>query len=182
MASLETRLKLLMVAGLAGSPTAYRQLLEASARRLRSYFARRVGADCADLEDLVQETLIAVHRRRQSYDRSLPFTAWLHAIARYKLIDHFRRRGVRYQVPLEDAEAFPAPDDGDACLAAIDVKRLLAELPAKHRLSIQLTRIDGYSSREAADLTGRSSSAVKVDVHRGMKRLMAKVNGGDADD
>jgi RNA polymerase sigma-70 factor (ECF subfamily) len=182
VAFVESRLKLLMVAGLAGSPTAYRQLLEASARRLRRYFARRVGADCADLEDLVQETLIAIHRRRTSYDQSLPYTAWLHAIARYKLIDHLRRRGVGNAVPLDEAEAIAAADDSAACLAAIDVERLLAELPEKHRFSIRLTRLDGYSSLEAADLTGRTASAVKIDVHRGMKRLMAKVNGEHADD
>src|SRR3546814_12918746 len=71
-----------MVAGLAGNAEAYHQLLEAVAQRLRVYFTRRAGADCADLEDLVQETLIAIHRKRASYDRTLPFTAWLHAIGR----------------------------------------------------------------------------------------------------
>src|SRR3546814_11915938 len=87
-----------MVAGLAGNAEAYHQLLEAVAQRLRVYFTRRAGADCADLEDLVQETLIAIHRKRASYDRTLPFTAWLHAIARYKLIDHLRQHGVRKHV------------------------------------------------------------------------------------
>src|SRR3546814_17944606 len=99
-----------MVAGLAGNAEAYHQLLEAVAQRLRVYFTRRAGADCADLEDLVQETLIAIHRKRASYDRTLPFTAWLHAIARYKLIDHLRQPGVRQHVPLATAGGNAAAD------------------------------------------------------------------------
>lgn len=170
-----------MVAGLAGNPTAYCQLLEASSRRLRSYFARRLGADYADLEDLVQETLVAIHRRRESYDRALPFTAWLHSIARYKLIDHLRKRGIRNQVSIDDAGDIVAPDEFDACLAAIDVERLLADLPHKHRRSIRMMRIDGYSVVEAAAITGQSPSGVKAGVHRGIRRLMARVAGAHAD-
>src|SRR3546814_10391264 len=112
-----------MVAGLAGNAEAYHQLLEAVAQRLRVYFTRRAGADCAALEDLVQEMLIAIHRKRASYDRMLPLTAWLYAIARYKLLDHMRQHGVRKTVPLEtegeiaDAEVF------EACLTAAEAEK-----------------------------------------------------------
>lgn len=173
MDSEETRLKLLMLAGLAGDAEAQRRLLQGVSKRLRNYFSRRLGVDHSELEDLVQETLIAIHRRRRSFDPALPFTAWLHAIARYKLIDFFRRRGVRNQVPLEDVEN---PDDAlEACLAAADVERLLEQLPKKHRQSIQLTRIEGHSTAEAAEITGQSVSGVKVSVHRGIKLLIARV-------
>src|SRR3546814_801138 len=171
-----------MVAGLAGNAEAYHQLLEAVAQRLRVYCTRRAGADCADLEWLVQETLIAIHRKRASYDRTLPFTAWLHAIARYKLIDHLRQHGVRKHVPLETAGEIAAADDFEACLAAADVEKLLQALPEQRRLSIRLTRIEGYSSAEVAAMTGRSPSAVKISVHRGIKRLMARVKGSHDDD
>lgn len=166
-----------MIAGLAGDSEAYRRLLQAVAQRLRTYFARRIGADCADLEDLVQETLVAIHRRRVSYDQALPFTSWLHAIARYKLIDHLRKQQVRRHVPLDTEREIAASDDLEAFLASADVDRLLEELPEKHRQSIKLTRIEGYSVAEAAAMTGRSQSAVKVSVHRGIKRLMARVKG-----
>ena len=166
-----------MLAGLSGSAAAYRRLLEAAATRLRAYFARRLGGDCPDVEDLVQETLIAIHQRRESYDRSLPFTAWLHAIARYKLIDHLRRRGVRKLVSLEDAEEVAASDEGEALLASVDVERLLKELPEKYQLSIRMTRIEGRSVAETAAVTGQSPSGVKIGVHRGIKRLMARVRG-----
>ena len=178
----ETQLKMLMAAGLAGNATAYRHLLEAAAVRLIGYYARRLGADCADLEDLVQDTLVAIHNRRESYDQALPFTAWLHSIARYKLIDHLRKQGIRKQVSIDDIGDIAATDEFEACLASADVERLLAELPEKHRLSIQLTRIQGHSAVETAAITGQTLSAVKTNVHRGMKRLMARVKGRSADD
>ena len=88
---LEAKLRALMIAGLSGHSGAYRTLLSLSAERLRSYFGRRLAGREYDVEDLVQETLIAVHRKRATYDQSLPFTAWLHGIARYRLIDFLRR-------------------------------------------------------------------------------------------
>lgn len=178
MDSLEARLKKLMVAGLAGNAAAHERLLEAAAHRLRAYFGWRLGTDCADVEDLVQETLFVIHRRRASYDRALPFTAWLHAIARYKLIDHLRKRGVRKLVPLEDMDEIAASNDFEASLAAADVERLLACLPEKHRRSIQLTRIEGHSVFETAAMTDQSPAGVKTSVHRGIKRLMARVKSG----
>lgn len=171
-----------MIAGLAGDSDAYVELLQAVAQRLRAYFARRIGSDCADVEDLVQETLIAMHRRRASYDRALPFTAWLHAVARYKLIDHLRSQGIRGQVPLDPSREFATAGGLEVSLSAADVERLLGELPAEQRRSIRLTRIQGYSIAEAAAMTGRSRSAVKVDVHRGIKRLMARVRGRNDQD
>lgn len=175
MDSVEVQLKVLMLAASSGDRKAYEQLLASSAVRLRSYFGRRLGRDAADVEDLVQETLMAIHQRRASYDPSLPFTAWLHAIAYYKLVDHYRRTGVRAHVPLDEAEELIAADTLGPAIAAADVDRLLADLPPKQREAIQLTRIEGYSVSEAAGLTGQSDSGIKVSVHRGVKRLMSKV-------
>ncbi len=98
----EADLKLLMVAGMAGDGRAQSALLSSCAVRLRAYFARRLAGRDHDVEDLVQDTLIAIHTRRESYDPALPLTAWLYGIARYKLIDHFRRNGIRATVPIDD--------------------------------------------------------------------------------
>ncbi len=168
---------MLMLAGLSGDAAAYRQLLASSANRLRQYFGRRLGAGAAEVEDLVQETLLAVHQKRDSYNRSLPFTAWLHAIARYKLIDHYRRQGVRQAVPVDDIEDLASPDTIEPALAAYDIEGLMEKLPEKHRVAIQLTKIEGYSVSEASAMSGQSESAIKVGVHRGMKNLMAHVKG-----
>ena len=103
MEELEQQLKPLMLMGLAGDSAAQHQLLERCAERLRDYYRRRLPDREHDVEDLVQESLIAIHSRRASYDTQRPFTAWLHAIARYKLADHLRAHYRRRTVPLADA-------------------------------------------------------------------------------
>ncbi|MFN3522938.1 MAG: sigma-70 family RNA polymerase sigma factor [Phenylobacterium sp.] len=179
MTAVEDRLKSLMLRGLDGDAAAQRDLLSELAGLLRRYYGRRLGDGAADLEDLVQETLIAVHTRRASYDRAQPFTAWAYAVARYKLIDHYRRRRVRASAPLEDADALFAPDESEAATASRDVERLLSALPPKQREAIRLTRLQGLSVAEAAEVSGQSESAVKVGVHRGLKTLMARLRGRD---
>jgi len=172
----EARLKEWMLASLAGDGAAYRMLLSALTRHLRAYYARRLTHK-ADAEDLVQETLIAIHTKRASYDPALPFTAWLHAIARYKLIDHFRKAGVRRTLPLEDAASVMADGDSEAAEAARDVEQLLAKLPENRRALIRHVKLDGLSTAEAAAKTGLTESAVKVGVHRSLRKLAQIVRG-----
>jgi RNA polymerase sigma-70 factor (ECF subfamily) len=174
---LETRLKALMIAGLAGDGRAQEALLSGCANRLRQYYARRLPGREADVEDLVQDTLMVIHKRRESYDHALPFTAWLHAIARYKLIDFFRRCRVRETLPIDDVADFSIDDEGTATMARIDIERLLAALPAKHAEAIRLTRIDGLSVKEAAAQSGQSEPSIKVGVYRGLHRLMNALQG-----
>lgn len=177
MKEIEAELRTLMIASLSGDKAAYRQLLRSSADRIRKYFSRRLGTGAAEVEDLVQETLMAIHQRRGSYDKSQPYTAWLHAIARYKLIDYYRRNAVRKTVSVNDFEDFLVGDTVEQAMAAHDVADLLSRLPGKQRDAIQLTRIDGYSVAEASAVSGQSESAIKVGVHRGMKKLLALVRG-----
>jgi len=168
----ETRLRQLMLAGLDGDAAAHRALLEAVAQMLRGYYRRRMGASAAEAEDLVQETLIAVHTRRASYDPAYPVTAWIHAIARYRLIDHWRRtkrRGIA--VPIDDAsELFTAPS-ADEVDARFDASVLLAKLPPKQRDAIRLVKLEEKTVREAAALTGWGESDIKISIHRGLKTL-----------
>ena len=177
--SVEVQLKVLMLAGLGGDAQAHELLLRAVAVRLRFYFARRIGRDSPDVEDLVQETLIAIHRRRESFDPALPFTSWMHAIARYKLIDHYRRIGRRGHLPLDEIDEPAASDVIGPALAAADVDKLLAGLSEKHQAAIRLTRLEGFSVDEASRMTGQSPSAIKIGVHRGLKRLAERVRGVD---
>ena len=171
-----------MLAALAGDRGAYARLLTELGEALRRYFERRLK-DAAEAEDLVQETLLAVHTRRATYEPARPFTAWAYAIARYKLIDHLRRRRARPTTPLDDNvhELF-APDDHEAAMAGADLERLMHDLPETQRQAIRDTKLEGLSSAEAAARAGVAEGAVKVRVHRGLKALAAKVRGGpDAD-
>lgn len=172
-----------MLASLAGDASAYRALLIAMRARLSPFIARRLGRDVSEVEDLVQETLIAIHTKRATYDPGQPFTAWAYAIARYKLVDHFRRTGRRAAVPLEDAGELFAADDRLATDARLDTERLLQDLTPRSRDLIEGVKLKGWSTEEAAARTGMSPSAVKVAVHRGIQRLAAKVRSqGRADD
>jgi RNA polymerase sigma-70 factor (ECF subfamily) len=170
----EALLKELMLRGLAGDADAHRSLLAALAVLLRGYHRRRLAGDAADVEDLVQETLIAVHERRHTFDPTQPFTAWAYALARYKLIDHLRRSRLRVTFALDDFDdLFEAEDDRAARDAGRDVDTLLSQLPPAQSAAIRMTRIEGYSVQEAAAQTGQSESSIKVGVHRGLKKLAA---------
>jgi RNA polymerase sigma-70 factor (ECF subfamily) len=79
--------------------------------RLRAYYRNRLGAGCSDAEDLVQETLIAIHARRATFDRARLFTPWAYAMARSKLVDYLRRSRVRAAVSMDDCEEFFAMDE-----------------------------------------------------------------------
>jgi RNA polymerase sigma-70 factor (ECF subfamily) len=124
----------------------------------------------------VQETLISVHTRRASYDRARPFTAWLYAVARYRMIDHYRRR--RLSVPIEDVDDVLVAEGFEEALSAhMDVDRLLNALSPKQARAIRDTHLDGKSIAEAAAGAGIGESDVKVSVHRGMKAIVNRIRG-----
>ncbi len=132
-----------------------------------------------DIEDMVQETLLAIHLQRSTFDASLPVSAWVHAIARHKLVDLWRRRGRRESLhdsldEMDDASHPVATQEG---LAHRDIERLLRQLPVAQRDAIVMIKIEGLSVAEASARTGVSISALKVQVHRGLKRLSAVVKG-----
>src|SRR5205085_2312906 len=132
------------------------------------------GRSATEAEDLVQETLMALHARRHTYDPTQPFTPWLYAIARYKLIDFLRRtRASSATVPLEDVDGLTAHADASASESSLDIDRLLEALPPKMRSIIRYMKLEGLSVAETAAQTRMSESAVKVSVHRGLKALSA---------
>lgn len=171
----ELRLHGLFVRGLEGDNAAYRGFLQDSAGRLRAFLRRRLQRWPDAVEDLVQESLLAIHNQRHTYDPAAPLTSWMHAIARYKLIDWMRRHGRReaLDTTLDDAGELIAGSDSDhdAATAGRDLAVLLATLPDKQRLAIVATRLDGLSVREAAAQLGLSEADIKVSVHRGLKTL-----------
>ena len=169
MIAAETQYRDWMVAALAGDGTAYRRLLAALTGHLRAYFSRRAGPAVA--EDLVQETLIAIHSRKATYDPGQPLTAWVYGIARYKLIDEYRREKRRASVPLDEAPELFAQDEAEAASARRDVTKLLARLPEGKRRLVEAIKLDGQSVADTAAATGLSESAVKVNVHRAVKSL-----------
>ena len=177
----EDRLRDLMVRGLAGDSAAYHAFLKELSAHLRAFLRRRLARLPDEVEDLVQETLLAVHNQRHTYEPDQPLTAWVHAIARYKLVDLLRRRSGREAMndPLDDELALFATSDAEAADARRDLAKLLERLPERQRLPIQYMKLEGLSVIETARATGMSASAVKVGVHRGLKALAAMIGGGD---
>lgn len=177
----ESVLKPLWLRAQLGDEAAYRQSLALLATRLRGYLKRRLSGWPDEVEDLVQETLLALHLQRGTYDPTLPVSAWALAIARHKLVDLWRRRGRRDDLhdPIDgvDEQLLAAePDDGGA---RRDLLVLLEELPQAQRQAIVLTKLQGLSVAEAASHTGATPSAIKVQVHRGLKRLASLVRSDD---
>ena len=173
MTANEAHLRGLLVRGLDGDATAYRTFLQALATHLRAFLRGRLTRWPDEVEDLVQETLLAVHNQRHTYDVGQPLTAWIHAIARYKRVDALRRRAGRESLndPLDEESQIFAASDTDAADARRDVAKLLDKLPDRQRLPIVYTKLEGRSVVETAQLCGMSEAAVKVNVHRGLKAL-----------
>lgn len=175
----EQQLQGLLIRGLDGDAVAYRAFLKALADHLRGFLRRRLASRLGEVEDLVQEVLLAVHNARASYRAEQPATAWVYAIARYKLADYFRMfaRHEGLHDPIDDEAAIFAYEDREQAEAVRDVEKLLATLPDKQRLPIMYVKLEGHSVAEAAKMTGLSESAVKVGVHRGLKALAARIRG-----
>src|SRR5258708_3149299 len=122
----EAELKDLMKAGLRGDSAAYGTLLDRLSRHLRAYYKGklvRIGRTAAEAEGLVQETLMAIHAQRHTYDPAELLMPWVYAIARYKLIDHLRRnRASLADVPLDNAGELAARDDHVGAESAHDIQ------------------------------------------------------------
>jgi len=179
MPSNEERLRGLLMRGLDGDSAAYHVFLRELSAHLRAFLRKRLTRLPGEVEDLVQESLLAVHNQRHTYDPRQPLTAWVFALARYKLIDLLRRRSRTDLLhdPLEQEGDLLAASDNEAADARRDIFKLLSELPERHRLPIIYVKLEGLSVAEAAKRTGMSESAVKIGVHRGLKVLAAKVRG-----
>ena len=178
-ASSESQLRTSLIQGLGGDAGAYHDFLKVLTGHLRAYFRRRLFQRPDDVEDLVQETLLAVHNKRHTSDADQPLTAWIHAIARYKFIDLLRAHSAREDLndPLDDELLLFSEMTHDAFEAKKDVEKLLMELPERQRLPIVHVKLEGLSVAETANRTGMSESAIKVGIHRGLKALAEKIRG-----
>lgn len=160
-----------MAAAQDGDAAAYHMLLSAVAVWLRRYFARRLPP--AQVDDAVQEVLIALHEKRHTYDPGRPFLVWLAAIARYKWIDALRAMKARAAEVLD--EDIPVDDHGEAVANAWLLERLLGRLKPAQSVAISLVKLKGLTVEEASAATGQSAALVKVNIHRGLRRLAALI-------
>ncbi|MFT5533602.1 MAG: RNA polymerase sigma-70 factor (ECF subfamily) [Burkholderiaceae bacterium] len=173
----ESRLHALLLQGMAGDAASYRDFLHATSTHLRAFLRHRLSRWPDEVEDLVQESLLAIHNQRLTYDTSVPLTSWMVAITKYKLIDWLRRHARREMRndPMGDEHELFSSADEEAHEAQRDLTILLALLPAQQQAAIRHTKLDGWSVRETAAALDISEASVKVAVHRGLKTLASKL-------
>jgi RNA polymerase sigma-70 factor (ECF subfamily) len=161
-----------MTAAQAGDGHAYEQLLRELDAWLRRYYARRLPGPAAD--DARQDALLAIHAKRHTYAPSRTFAAWVSAIARYKWIDRIRDASRFAALPLDDE--IPIEDHGGAAISAAVMDNLLGRLKPAQACVIRLVKLKGLSIARASGATGQSKALVKINIHRGLKKLAALVS------
>lgn len=164
----------LMRAANAGDADAYRRVLREIAAALRPLVRRglvRAGRSDAEVEDVVQEVLLAVHLKRHTWDSARPIEPWVHAIARYKLVDALRRRAGKFDLPIDDFSETLAAEEERASASGRDVERHLAQLPPGQRAVVHAVAVESVSIADAAARLNMTAGAVRVALHRGLASL-----------
>ena len=171
----------LMRAANTGDADAYQRLLRAIAAALRPVIRRgllRAGRSAADVEDVVQEVLLAVHLKRHTWDSARPVEPWVHAIARYKIVDALRRRTGKPDLSIDDFSETLAAPEPEPSASEVEVEKHLATLPTGQRTVVHAIAVEGASIAEAAERLNMTAVAVRVALHRGLAAL-AKQLGQD---
>lgn len=177
MTDRETEWASLLRAANAGDGRAYARFLHAVTPVLRGLVRSRGRAlDAALHEDVVQEVLLAIHLKRQTWREDAPLLPWLYAIARYKLADAFRRRGAAIHLPLDEVAGELQAPSQDAS-AARDSAALLGRLDARSAAIVRAMSIEGESAAEVGQRLEMSEGAVRVSLHRAMQRMARIVKG-----
>jgi len=167
----------LMRAAIGGDTAAYNRLLTSLAPAIRAVARRglgRAGLAAEEAEDVVQETLLAIHLKRHTWDPSLPLGPWVRAIARNKLIDAMRRRGRRDHVPIDDVVETLASDTAEPTPIPGRLDEHLQSLPDRQQSVVRAISLDGASIRETATRLDMSEGAVRVALHRGLAALSVR--------
>ncbi len=171
---MEQELAELMRAALGGEDVAYAAFLRQVSGLIRSFVRRKLGAGGpAEPEDVLQEVLLALHLKRHTWRASEPILPWVYAIARYKVVDAYRRRGQRVVVDIDDlSDVLAAPEQETA--SERDIERALSSLPAGQRAVVTSISLEGRSIGETANRLTMKETAVRVALHRGLAAIAAK--------
>jgi RNA polymerase sigma factor (sigma-70 family) len=165
-----------MRAAMAGDAIAYRQFLLSVTPHLRAMARSRrrsFHAPEGDVEDVVQEVLLAIHLKRGTWDQSRPIGPWLAAIVRNKLVDALRRHGRHLNVPIEDVIDTLRAEDQSNDLTHHELNALLERLKTQQRDIVQSISVNGCSIQETASRLHMTEGAVRVALHRALKALAA---------
>lgn len=169
-------MEMLLCEALSGSALAYEQFLTLATRHLRRFVTRRVQP--ADIEDVVQEILISIHKARHTYDGKRAVMPWISAIARYRLMDYLRRHYADKQqmkVDISEVEDFLSEDVTESNAMSESINMEIAQLPQRQQKILYLLHTEGFTAKEVGAQLGMKESAVKVAAHRAYKHIKAKL-------
>lgn len=166
----EKELAALLQAAIAGNEKAYAAFLTRTAAIVRGFARRKIVHGGIEPEDIVQETLLAIHTKRHTWITDEPVLPWIYAIARYKLIDAFRKRGRRVEIEIEEIAETVALEVAET-VSARDIARVLDGLAPGQRSIVTAISIDGHSIGETATKFGMTETAVRVALHRGLRAI-----------
>jgi RNA polymerase sigma-70 factor, ECF subfamily len=170
----------LMRAANRGDAKSYHRLLTELAPMLRAVARRgfaRYGVAPEDVEDVVQETLLALHLKRHTWNEAQPLGPWVLAIARNKLVDNLRRRGRRIHLPIDEISDTLAAEEPVGDMNGVDAKRLMDRLKGRQRDIVLAISIEGASARQVAERLGMTEGAVRVALHRSLRSLAKAFRG-----
>lgn len=164
----------LMRAANRGDTPAYHRLLAALAPALRGFTRRaveRASMGVEDVEDIVQDTLLALHLKRHTWDESQPLLPWVRAIARNKMIDTLRRKGGRIHIAIDDLSESLADSQAQDAAQTAEISSAVTTLKQREREIVVAMSLEGASARDLAQRFGMSEGAVRVALHRALKTL-----------
>jgi len=167
----------LMRQSLEGDKRAYAELLQQTARLLRPFLAKRLSFE-SEVDDVLQEILISIHKARHTYDGQRPYKPWAYAIANFRLQDYLRMHyadQLRQAVDISELENNLHEDVTETAISYESISGEVHKLPEKQATILQLMHQDGYTAKEVAEKLGMTESAVKVSAHRAYKVLRRKL-------
>ncbi|NNE38984.1 MAG: sigma-70 family RNA polymerase sigma factor [Gammaproteobacteria bacterium] len=174
----EDSLSSLMYRAQQGDNHAYSVLFTKVTPMLRSFISQKIS-NPDDMEDIVQEILISLHKAGHTYDANRPFEVWMYTIARYRLNDHLRayyknmslkeKIQVEYQHFTGDLDVTPDMEIDES------INELIDALPEKQKLIVTMMKVEGYTAKETAEKLNMTETAVKVAAHRVYKKLAEQI-------
>lgn len=164
----------LFLAGLGGDQAAYGKFFNTITPMLRRIVGSKIVQ--SDVEDVMQEILISIHKARHTYDGERPIMPWLASIASFRVTDHLRKHysQMRHQsVDIADYENILS-DVTEEASGNESVNELLQDVPEKYKRILTLMHVEGYTAKEVGKQMGMNESAVKVAAHRAIKKIREK--------
>jgi RNA polymerase sigma-70 factor (ECF subfamily) len=149
-------------------------LLRLLAPLLRGFARRaflRVARSPEDVEDIVQEALLAVHLKRHTWIETQPLLPWVRAIVHNKLVDHLRRSGRGQHVPIDAFEDLLVADESTSAASGLDADIAIGKLKGRQRDVVVAISLEGQSARDVGQRLGMTEGHVRVVLHRALRSL-----------